>query len=178
MATKQITKGNPKNTEIRKKKLHVGDICDLKITALAPNNVGIDEFSYPFAIFVPNAKEGNIKAKILKKSVTAFKDSSYAVAQMVSTSDESNKTDSKAITAPVKPGDVLTVNITKKTQKGGGENSKGIFSLGINSKEFIRGLPSRVAIGEKSLRNKTEGFVPAKKFSSKIFPPGQKFLNF
>jgi len=120
MATKQITKGNPKNSEIRKKKLNVGDICDLKITALAPNNVGIDEFSYPFAIFVPNAKEGNIKAKIVKKSVTAFKDSSYAVAQMVSTSDESNKTDSKAITAPVKPGDVLTVNITKKTQKGAG----------------------------------------------------------
>ena len=120
MATKQITKGNTKNSEIRKKKLNVGDVCDLKITALAPNNVGIDEFSYPFAIFVPNAKEGNIKAKIVKKSVTAFKDSSYAVAQMVSTSDESTKTDSKAIKAPVQPGDVLTVNITKKTPKGAG----------------------------------------------------------
>lgn len=123
MTAKQLTKGNTRNGEIRKKKLSVGDICDLKITALAPNNIGIDEFSYPFAIFVPNAKQGNIKAKIVKKAVTAFKDSSYAVAQLISTSqDASNltKPDSEAISAPVKPGDVLTVNITKKTQKGAG----------------------------------------------------------
>ena len=123
MTAKQLTKGNTRNGEIRKKKLSVGDICDLKITALAPNNIGIDEFSYPFAIFVPNAKQGNIKAKIVKKAVTAFKDSSYAVAQLISTSqDASNltKSDSEAISAPVKPGDVLTVNITKKTQKGAG----------------------------------------------------------
>nr|AEX32573.1 ribosomal protein S2 [Dunaliella tertiolecta]AOH77171.1 ribosomal protein S2 [Dunaliella salina] len=123
MTAKQLTKGNTRNGEIRKKKLSVGEICDLKITALAPNNIGIDEFSYPFAIFVPNAKQGNIKAKIVKKAVTAFKDSSYAVAQLISTSqDGSNltKSDSEAISAPVKPGDVLTVNITKKTQKGAG----------------------------------------------------------
>ena len=123
MTAKQLTKGNTRNGEIRKKKLSVGDICDLKITALAPNNIGIDEFSYPFAIFVPNAKQGNIKAKIVRKAVTAFKDSSYAVAQLISTSqDASNltKPDSEAISAPVKPGDVLTVNITKKTQKGAG----------------------------------------------------------
>ena len=121
MTTKQLTKVNTKNNESRKKKLSVGDICDLKITALAPNNIGIDEFSYPFAIFVPNAKQGNIKAKIVKKAVTAFKDSSYAVGQLLS-SDESNlvKSDSEVISAPVKPGDVLTVNITKKTQKGAG----------------------------------------------------------
>jgi len=93
MTAKQLTKGNTRNGEIRKKKLSVGDICDLKITALAPNNIGIDEFSYPFAIFVPNAKQGNIKAKIVKKAVTAFKDSSYAVAQLISTSqDASNLT--------------------------------------------------------------------------------------
>jgi predicted RNA-binding protein with TRAM domain len=118
MTTKQLTKVNTRNGEMRKKKLSVGDICELNITALAPNNIGIDEFSYPFAIFVPNAKQGNIKAKIVKKSVTAFKDSSYAVAQLLSTSqDQSN---SEVISAPVKAGDVLTVNITKKTKKGAG----------------------------------------------------------
>jgi small subunit ribosomal protein S2 len=118
MTTKKLTKLNERNGEMRKKKLSVGDICELNITALAPNNIGIDEFSYPFAIFVPNAKQGNIKAKIVKKSVTAFKDSSYAVAQLLSTSqDQSN---SEVITAPVKAGDVLTVNITKKTKKGAG----------------------------------------------------------
>jgi len=121
MATKQLTKVNTRNNEMRKNKLNVGDICDLKITALAPNNIGIDEFSYPFAIFVPNAKQGNIKAKIVKKSVTAYKDSSYAVAQMLPVSQsDTTKSDSQGITAPVKPGDLLTVNITKKTQKGAG----------------------------------------------------------
>jgi len=74
MTTKQLTKLNIKNVQSRKKTLSVGDICDLKITALAPNNIGIDEFSYPFAVFVPNAKQGNVKAKIVKKAITAFKD--------------------------------------------------------------------------------------------------------
>lgn len=119
MTTKQLTK--TRNGQTRKKILSVGDICDLKITAFAPNNIGIDEFSYPFAIFVPNAKQGNIKAKIVKKAVTAFKDSSYAVAQLLSTSqDSSNPSDGSANMAPVKAGDILTVNIAKKTQKGAG----------------------------------------------------------
>jgi len=121
MATKQLTKGNPIKVGNRKTKLNIGDICDLKITALAPNNIGIDEFSYPFAIFVPNATQGNIKAKIVKKSVTAYKDSSYAVAQMLPTTQgDSTKADSERINAPVKPGDVLTVDIKKRTQKGAG----------------------------------------------------------
>ena len=38
----------------KKKTLSVGDICELKITALAPNNIGIDELTYPYAVFVPN----------------------------------------------------------------------------------------------------------------------------
>lgn len=128
MATTQTKKSNPriKNTGVKKKTLSVGDICDLKITALAPNNIGIDEFSYPFAIFVPNAKQGNVKAKIVKKSVTSFKDSSYAVAQLVSMSDSGNdlidggRTESENLVSPVKPGDVLTVDITKKSAKGAG----------------------------------------------------------
>jgi len=121
MTTKQLTKVNTRNSQTRKKILSVGDICDLKITSFAPNNIVIDEFSYPFAIFVPNAKEGNIKAKIVKKAVTAFKDSSYAVAQLISTSQDASKSsDGSAIMAPVKAGDILTVNISKKTQKGAG----------------------------------------------------------
>jgi len=149
MATKQPIKGNTSNDVIRKTKLNVGDVCDLKITALAPNNIGIDEFSYPFAIFVPNAKQGTIKAKIVKKSVTAYKDSSYAVAQMLPTSQgEATKTDSQGITAPVKPGDVLTVNMAKKTQKGAGiveftPNYKIIVPLGQGTVET---LPQNVKV--------------------------------
>jgi small subunit ribosomal protein S2 len=121
MTTKQFTKVNTKTSEIKKKRINVGDICDVKITALAPNNIGIDEFTYPFPIFVPNANQGNIKVKIVKKGMTAFKDASYAVGQLLSNlQDPSNTTKSEEISAPVKAGDVLTVNITKKTQKGAG----------------------------------------------------------
>ena len=191
MTAKQLTKRNTRNGEIRKKKLSVGDICDLKITALAPNNIGIDEFSYPFAIFVPNAKQGNIKAKIVKKAVTAFKDSSYAVAQLISTSqDASNltKSDSEAISAPVKPGDVLTVNITKKTQKGAGivelsPDYKIIVPLGQeevlpkNAKITITRVKSNYAFSmltgrgsEASISDKIENSLS--EFSIARFPSG------
>nr|ALO21683.1 ribosomal protein S2 [Stephanosphaera pluvialis] len=53
------------------KRVKIGDICDLKITALGPNNIGIDEFSFPFTIFVPNVKYGSkIRAKIVKIAVS------------------------------------------------------------------------------------------------------------
>jgi len=159
MTTKQLTKLNIKNVQSRKKTLSVGDICDLKITALAPNNIGIDEFSYPFAVFVPNAKQGNVKAKIVKKAITAFKDSSYAVAQLLpisqdassSTGSESSGSgDNKSITAPVEPGDVLTVNITKKTQKGAGivefSPDYKIIVSGLRSQEVNESLPKNVKI--------------------------------
>lgn len=65
--------------------LRVGDFCELKITALGPLGVGIDEFSYGYPILIPNAKLGEIvKAQIkmfypLKKSeATAFKDKAAA----------------------------------------------------------------------------------------------------
>lgn len=58
----------------KKRNLQVGDVCNLKITALGPNNMGIDEFTYPYTIFVPNAKYGSqIKAKILKINSTITK---------------------------------------------------------------------------------------------------------
>nr|WCO87404.1 ribosomal protein S2 [Chlorococcum sp. KSF0227] len=99
---------------VKKKNFRVGDICNLKITALAPNNIGIDEYSFPYAVFVPNAKIGSqIKAKILK-----IKESSYAVAQLL----EEKTIDSKVIgekpEVSVKPGDVLTVSIKKQMENG------------------------------------------------------------
>jgi small subunit ribosomal protein S2 len=38
-----------------KKKLKVGDLCRLKISALGPKGIGIDEYSYPYSIFVSSA---------------------------------------------------------------------------------------------------------------------------
>lgn len=45
----------------------VGDVCELKISALGPNNIGMDEFSFPYPVFVPNAKYGSkVQAKMVK----------------------------------------------------------------------------------------------------------------
>ena len=56
-----------KNSERRLKKLKVGDICILKISAIGPKGIGIDEYSYGYSIFVPNGILGEtVKAKIVK----------------------------------------------------------------------------------------------------------------
>ncbi len=53
----------------RLKEIKVGDICELKISALGPNNIGIDEFTFPYPVFISNVSnfyEAKIKAKMLK----------------------------------------------------------------------------------------------------------------
>lgn len=120
------------------KSIRVGDICNLKITALAPNNIGIDELTFPsISIFVPNAQIGtSLTAKILKiQSVLqrtsinkleakGFKNYFYAIAQPIENSKTSlletkfNQSNSKNENCPpVKPGDVLTVSILKEFVK-------------------------------------------------------------
>ena len=126
----------------QKKSLRVGDLCELKITALAPNNIGIDEFSYPYAVFVPNAKYGSIiKAKIVKINSFAEGDTKgqapkalerkrercaglYAVATL----KEEIKQAEELKHVPVKPGDVLNVSIKKQTADG----RAGIVELSNN----------------------------------------------
>lgn len=138
LAEKTLTSKKKKKTLLATR---VGDICVLKISALAPNNIGIDEYSYPYAIFVPNAKYGSeIKAKILKIQV---KDSTYAVAQLV---EELNTTENLATplfaenetAQQVRPGDSLTVSITKKL----GENA-GIVEFPNNFRLIVPLLPER-----------------------------------
>jgi small subunit ribosomal protein S2 len=136
----QLKKDN--TSGMKKRSIQVGDICDLNITALAANNVGIDEFTFPFPIFISGGQyplsqtleAGKIKAKIIKKVlprnerggttslksralyVHGLRDSFYAVAQLISV--DSKLTVDEDL--PVKPGDVLTVNITKRSAKGAG----------------------------------------------------------
>jgi small subunit ribosomal protein S2 len=106
----------------KKRGLSVGDICNLKITALAPNNIGIDEYSFPYAIFVPISGVSSsssssstqvglgseIKAKIVK-----IQDTSYGVAEFIEEKVQKNPTN-----VPVNPGDVLTVSLNKELSKG------------------------------------------------------------
>lgn len=153
--TKQRNISNKHAFVAKKKGLRVGDICELKITALASNNMGLDEFTYPYVVFVPNAKYGStIKAKVLKinnKGLTSGTGSSvYAIAQLL---EEIKQAPSDLLNEiPVKPGDILTVSITKemtyfntKGQQGGfGEKllnrTEQDYSLNKGEKETVERL--------------------------------------
>lgn len=128
-ATKSnLQERNIKKSEARKKMLAVGDVCELKITALAANNIGIDENSYPYAVFVPNATYGSkIQAKVVKTNYQN-KSKDYAVAQLIQELTPGSALEK----APAKPGDVLTVSITKFSSKGA-----GIVDLAPNFKLMV-----------------------------------------
>jgi small subunit ribosomal protein S2 len=142
---KGLNTANKRSIGTKKKALRAGDICELKITALAPNNVGIDELTYPYAVFVPNAKYGStIKAKVLKinkegltRNSASFQPSvgakgglkagSYAVAQLL---EEIKQAPSDLLNdIPVKPGDTLTVSITKEMTYSKSKGKAGLDEL-------------------------------------------------
>lgn len=144
---------NLKKSDARVKKvLSVGDVCELKITALAANNIGIDESTYPYAVFVPNAKYGaKIQAKIVK---TNFQNKSkdYAVAQLIQELTPAGATE-KTPVAPCAPGDILTVSIKKLSSKGA-----GIVELSPNFKLIVL-LPVGQASGNDVTRENVKVLV-------------------
>lgn len=127
---KGLNTSNKRSIGTKKKALRAGDICELKITALAPNNVGIDELTYPYAVFVPNANYGStIKAKVLKinKEGLTPGTGSYAVAQLL---EEVKQAPSDLLNEiPVKPGDTLTVSITKEMTYSKSKGKTGLDEL-------------------------------------------------
>jgi small subunit ribosomal protein S2 len=133
----------------KSKKLKVGDICLLKISALGPNGIGIDEYSYPYSIFVPNTNLGEtVKAKIVKNNL---KENKYAIAQSL---EVVNKLAVRALT--VQPNEVLTVNIQKLSPKGAGivdlkDGYKLIIpnaTIGNNLKVTVTRLKSKYAFAK------------------------------
>lgn len=148
---KEQTRGNVK-TVVKKKVLRVGDICNLKITALSANNIGIDEYSLPCAVFVPiPAAEGSenvvgigsqIKAKIVK-----IQESTYAVAQFIEVKASNSKVVEALKNVPVKPGEVLKVSFKGEMIK---ENA-GIVEL-ANNYRLIVPLPTNM-ISNKDLED-------------------------
>jgi small subunit ribosomal protein S2 len=106
----------------KKKVLRVGDICNLKITALAPNNIGIDEYSFPYAVFVPISTDENKQVGIgsqIKAKIVKIQESAYAVAQFIEEKDSySNLKELKK--APVNAGDVLTVSLKQMANGNAG----------------------------------------------------------
>jgi small subunit ribosomal protein S2 len=151
------------NTAIsrKSKKIKVGDICLLKISALGPKGIGIDEYSYPYSIFVPNTSLGEIvKAKIVKNNL---KEDKYAIAQVLEvtkkTAGWANKVGPAASLVanfPVQSDEVLTVNIEKLTSKGAGlvdlkDGYKLIIpnaTIGNNIKVAITRLKSKYGFGK------------------------------
>lgn len=148
---KEQTRGSVK-TVVKKKVLRVGDICNLKITALSANNIGIDEYSLPCAVFVPMpAAEGTenvvgigsqIKAKIVK-----IQESTYAVAQFIEVKASNSKAVEALKNVPVKPGEVLKVSFKGEMIK---ENA-GIVEL-ANNYRLIVPLPTNM-ISDKGLED-------------------------
>jgi small subunit ribosomal protein S2 len=104
---------------LKRKKISVGDICELKMTALGPKGIGIDEYSYGYSILVPNTKLGDkVKAKVLKvvASNSIKKLPKYAIAKVVNFVTKSSENEKSFIN----PGEKLEVKISKMTSKGGG----------------------------------------------------------
>ena len=120
-----------------------GTRITLKITALGPNNVGINEFSYAMPILVPNAKLGDtVQVQILKidtkynvaiaklvkvLSKPAFLNSNISLGNAKTKGYKQSagqKEDSLATAPLLKPGEVLDVTISKL-----GPNSTAIIEL-------------------------------------------------
>lgn len=101
------------NGKSSSKKIKVGDICILKISAIGPKGIGIDEYSYSYSIFVPNSSLGQIiKAKIIKINL---KEGNYAVAQIVETIKKQSQVSPNL---PVNVDQILSVNIASTNSKG------------------------------------------------------------
>jgi small subunit ribosomal protein S2 len=104
--------------QMKRTNVNVGDICVLKISALGPNGIGIDEYSYPFSIFVPNTNlKDTVKAKIIRVNLKGNK---YAIAKVlkVKAADKTSKLVIDRL--KIEPNQLLTVNIKKVTSTGAG----------------------------------------------------------
>jgi small subunit ribosomal protein S2 len=112
--------------KMKRVNVNVGDICVLKISALGPNGIGIDEYSYPFSIFVPNTKlKDTVKAKIIRvhlKGTGSGESTStkYAIAKVLKIKPADKTTKSVIERLKIEHNQLLTVNIKKVTSTGAG----------------------------------------------------------
>jgi ribosomal protein S2 len=112
-----------------KTKLVPGNLVTLKITALGPNNVGINEFTYGIPVLVPNAKLGDTVQVQILKIATPKK---FVIAKLVKVLDTTSGKQENDATRSAKQqnlpfltaGEMLDVTINKL-----GQNSTGIIEL-------------------------------------------------
>jgi ribosomal protein S2/predicted RNA-binding protein with TRAM domain len=99
----------------RTNNLKIGDICFLKISAIGANGIGIDEYSYPFSIYIPNTNLNDVvKAKIVRLNIKGNK---YGIAKVLKVKETSkiNKINSLSPLEKLnlQPNQKLIVNLTK-----------------------------------------------------------------
>jgi small subunit ribosomal protein S2 len=137
---------------LRRLKLKIGETCFLKISALGPKGIGIDEYSYPYSIFVPNVSLGDlVKAKLVKLNSGENK---FGVAQKL----EIIKKSTVEVILPVQPDDEKIVNIEKVNSKQIGiVDLKGGYKLFIPNAKIGQSIPiqitrvkSKYAFGKQS----------------------------
>lgn len=142
---------SPLGRKMSSKKVKVGDTCILKISAIGPKGVGIDEYSYSYSIFVPNGFLGQtLQAKIIKINL---KDSNYAVAQITGTITKNFLPNNLPVThnLPVTPDQIVSVNISSVNSKGTGivvlnNDYKLIIPNANSSENNINVLVTRVKL--------------------------------
>lgn len=104
--------------QMKQTNVNVGDICVLKISALGPNGIGIDEYSYPFSIFVSNTHlKDTVKAKIIRVNLKGNK---YAIAKVLKVKAADKKSKLVIDRLKIEPNQLLMVNIKKITSTGTG----------------------------------------------------------
>ena len=118
--------------QMKQTNVNVGDTCVLKITALGPNGIGIDEYSYPYSIFVPNTNLKDIvKAKIVRVNLKGNK---YAIAKVLKVKPTDKTTKSVIERLKLQPNQLLTVNVKNVTSTG-----VGLVNLKYGYKVIIPG---------------------------------------
>ena len=134
------------------KKIKVGDICLLKISALGPKGIGIDEYTYGYSVFVPKVNLGEtVKAKIVK---TNFKNEqgglaglsgAYAIGQVLEVIKK--VTPNSGDNSTIQPDQILTVNI-EKLGSGvvGGSKNAVIINLNNNFKLIIPTVHAKIGL--------------------------------
>lgn len=158
-ATKQIAeKKAPVVRQMKRTNVNVGDTCVLKITALGPNGIGIDEYSYPYSIFVPNTNLKDIvKAKIVRvnlKSDVAGQGAAtnkYAIAKVLKVKPTDKTTKSVIDRLKLQPNQLLTVKVNNVTSTG-----IGLVNLQYGYKVIIPGAVAGTEYQVQLTRLKTK----------------------
>jgi small subunit ribosomal protein S2 len=111
-------------SQMKRRNIKIGDLSTFQITALGPKKIGIDEYSYPFPVYIPNANlKDTVKAKLVKINGSSPLNK-YGIAKLlkVQAIEGLQERTAKLTIEKLKlePNKILTVTIKKVTPSGAG----------------------------------------------------------